>query len=464
MCGVKSRFVCGEPLKVGEGAADFDASLEVLAGPIGAGDHLFLGGVMPLVLGKVPESAVVLTGTQVSRRHARLERIDFSPSRWKLIDNRSTNGTFVNGEKIAEIELTDGDRVRLGEFEFKFSLAKPPAVMNVPTTAAGATCRGCAKMIATGAKFCIACGTDQKTGKRHVISRGIDENDLAIRADTWIRGLSFVIPFGLFPVASEAFGTRRPIVTYFITAVTVVASIAFYIAMSGNHPSADVQNLMLWGGRPIDNVSQLEGQDLNAILSALENEDPALGFHWYQLFTHAFLHNGILHLAGNLLFLLVFGMRVNELIGTWKTIVCYTLCILASAGMQLAMTADAPKYPMLGASGAIMGLAGMYFVFFPVQRVHMAIWLRLGLLTGFRLAYKVFPMRGFWLLALWVGINDVLPVALKLPSGTAHWAHLGGFLAGAFLAMVILLTKQVDGFGADLLSRMFKRRIGATTV
>ncbi len=166
-------------------------------------------------------------------------------------------------------------------------------------------------------------------------------------------------------------------------------------------------------------------------------------FHWYQLLTSAFLHGGILHLAGNLLFMLVFGWRVNELVGNGKMLILYPLLAAASAGTYHIMASDQPMVPYLGASGAIMGLAGMYLVLFPAQKVHMIAWFRLLLLR----AWKIFRVSGFWMLLLWVAFNDVLPTALKRSDHVAHWAHLGGFVAGAFIAIVLLVTRLVTARG-----------------
>lgn len=178
-----------------------------------------------------------------------------------------------------------------------------------------------------------------------------------------------------------------------------------------------------------------------------------VGFQWYQPLTCAFLHGGLMHFAGNMLFLIVFGMRVNELVGNLKFAIIYPVLAVCSALAYLA-SASGPVHPMLGASGAIMGLAGMYFVFFPIQKVHTAIWLRVWSLVRLRTwcGYKVFAMRGFWLLLLWIGFNDGLPMLLGSRDGVAHWAHMGGFLSGAGLALLLMITRQTNAGGADILS------------
>ena len=116
------HLVAAEQLPEGSGTGDFDASLLVLKGPQYAGELFLLGGVPDIEIGKLAGKHILLTGQQVSRAHARLTRVDFGPSRWRLVDNHSTNGALVNGQRIAEQELHNGDRVRIGEYELKYGV------------------------------------------------------------------------------------------------------------------------------------------------------------------------------------------------------------------------------------------------------------------------------------------------------------------------------------------------------
>jgi membrane associated rhomboid family serine protease len=188
-----------------------------------------------------------------------------------------------------------------------------------------------------------------------------------------------------------------------------------------------------------------------------------VGFRWYQLITHALLHADIMHLAGNLLFLIVFGLRVNELIGNIAAAIVYPILAIGSALIESMVHASEPLGAGLGASGAIMGLAGMYFIFFPTQKVHMAIWFRGGMLTGWRCFYKVWTMGGFWLLLLWIGFNDILPTLIGSADGdgVAHWAHLGGFMLGMAIAVGLLLARVTNARGGDLLSVTLGKRAWA---
>lgn len=469
--------VSGEVLAEGSGGGDFDAHLVVQSGPSRVGEQFLLGGVAEITIGKLPDRQVILTGTQVSRGHCKLVRVDFGPSRWEIHDNKSTNGLFVNNQRIDQHELQHGDLIRVGDYELRYRLVQEAApAPAAPSGPAGQVCPSCGNALPAAAKICVNCGVDVKTGRSLVVSKGLDEDDLAMRADTWIRTLSWIIPFGLFPIASEAFGTRKPWTTWTILGITILASVLFVITLHSNdEPSSQVLNLLQWNGQasapfkfvPEEDLTPAEMQQLMQEAAASRFRPPDVGFRWYQPFTASLLHDPdlimpfIYHLGGNMLFLLVFGLRVNELIGNWRMAIVYPMLALGSGLIDHVIQSDQALYPSLGASGAIMGLAGMYFVFFPVQRVHMAIWFRGGMLTRWQCFYKVFTMRGFWLLVLWIGMNDVLPTALGLQDSVAHWAHLGGFIVGVLLALTLLISRQVTALGGDLLSVMLGKRAWA---
>lgn len=174
-------------------------------------------------------------------------------------------------------------------------------------------------------------------------------------------------------------------------------------------------------------------------------------FRWYQPLTATFLHGDFMHLAGNLLFLFVLGSRINMLIGNVLTLLAYPLLAFASGLISHFAEADLPLRPSLGASGVIMGFAGMYFLLLPATKVHVAIWLRWGLLRGFHLSFNIFPVAGFWVVAFYIGI-DVLLIYLRADDGVGHWAHFGGFLSGIGLGLILLLGRSVNARGGDLLS------------
>jgi hypothetical protein len=98
----------------------------------------------------------------------------------------------------------------------------------------------------------------------------------------------------------------------------------------------------------------------------------------------------------------------------------------------------------------------MYLVLFPVHKVHMAAWWRLGLAAFFRLSYTIFPVRGFFVVLFYIAF-DVLFIVLKLDDNVGHWAHVGGFAAGVLIALLLLFARLVNARGGDLISAVLGR-------
>ncbi len=119
-CGLVIQPVSGETIPEGNGLGDFDSGLVVTVGPETVGTRILLGGIAEILIGKLPERHIALPGKLVSRLHCKLSRVDIGPSRWKIIDNHSTNGLFVNGQRVAEHELEEGDVIAIGEYRLEF--------------------------------------------------------------------------------------------------------------------------------------------------------------------------------------------------------------------------------------------------------------------------------------------------------------------------------------------------------
>jgi len=313
------------------------------------------------------------------------------------------------------------------------------------------TCPSCHAQLPHTAKICITCGIDLKTG-RAILMKDDDHLDHAyIYAERIIRWISWLFFFGIYPIASEAFGTRKPWVVRGIALATTVISLWYMVTYLYND-SADPGwgNLMLWSDGDWDVYIKESGEDIPPFLLD-ELRDQTCKFHAYQLVTHAFLHGDIIHLAGNMLFLMVLGSRVNALIGNLLTVLLYPLLAACAAWAHFVSVQNGPPIPMLGASGAVMGLAGMYFILMPSAHVHMAAWFRWGLIGGFQLNLKLWPVRGIWVVLFYIAF-DVVYTALGAEDGVAHWAHLGGFLCGAVFALILLFSRLVNARGGDLFS------------
>ncbi len=121
-CGRVLQIVCGESLAEWAGAGDFDAALVAEPGSTLAVGRYVLGGGAEIVIGKASDCNIVLPGKQVSRHHCKLVRVDFGPSRWTVVDLNSTNGVLINGHRVTQRELADGDALEIGEFRFRYLL------------------------------------------------------------------------------------------------------------------------------------------------------------------------------------------------------------------------------------------------------------------------------------------------------------------------------------------------------
>jgi membrane associated rhomboid family serine protease len=147
------------------------------------------------------------------------------------------------------------------------------------------------------------------------------------------------------------------------------------------------------------------------------------------LFTSMFLHGGWLHLAGNMLYLWIFGNNIEDRLGIPLFIVFYVLCGVAAALTQ-ALPDPASVVPMIGASGAISGVLGAYLLLYPRARVLVAVPLGL-VITTWRLPALV--VLGFWFV-LQLANNLLTPQG---QGGVAWGAHIGGFVAG--MVFIVLL-------------------------
>jgi len=150
-------------------------------------------------------------------------------------------------------------------------------------------------------------------------------------------------------------------------------------------------------------------------------------FSWVTVLTSMFLHGGILHVAGNMLYLWIFGDNVEDRMGHGRFLVFYLLCGVAAA---LAQTITAPDsvVPMVGASGAIAGVMGAYFVLYPKSRIVTLI----PLFFFFHvIEVPAILFLGIWFLMQFIsGLGSILTVTGQSGGGVAFWAHVAGFVAG----------------------------------
>jgi membrane associated rhomboid family serine protease len=155
-----------------------------------------------------------------------------------------------------------------------------------------------------------------------------------------------------------------------------------------------------------------------------------------DLFSAMFLHGGFMHLFGNMLFLWIYGDNVERRLGTFSFVFWYLLTGVA-ATLTHAIAFSDSGVPLVGASGAISGVLGFYFVWFPRNTVRV-----LAFLPPFLM--QVFEIPARFVLGVYLFLDNVVPFLFAGGGGVAHGAHIGGFLAGTVAAWVIDRRSEVQ--------------------
>ena len=163
-----------------------------------------------------------------------------------------------------------------------------------------------------------------------------------------------------------------------------------------------------------------------------------------------FLHGGFLHLAGNMLYLWIFGNNIEDAMGRFRFIVFYILCGIAAALGQTFQNPDS-QIPMIGASGAISGVLGAYLLLYPHARV--LVFIPLGFFS------TLVRLPAVWVLGIWFGMQLISSAFSNSEGGGVAWfAHIGGFIAG--MALVPLMKrKNVNLFHKGHGSRRSYKRV-----
>ena len=156
------------------------------------------------------------------------------------------------------------------------------------------------------------------------------------------------------------------------------------------------------------------------------------------IFVSMFLHGGFLHLAGNMLYLWIFGNNVEDAMGHIRFTFFYLVSGIAAA-LTFAIIEPSSQIPMVGASGAISGILAAYVLLYPRARVRVIV----------PLGFFLYPMTvsAIWVIGFWF-LYQLLMAALSNPTqpGTAWWAHVGGFAIGLLLTP-ILKSSEFPLFG-----------------
>ncbi|SHF02958.1 Membrane associated serine protease, rhomboid family [Litoreibacter ascidiaceicola] len=215
----------------------------------------------------------------------------------------------------------------------------------------------------------------------------------------------------MFPIRDHNPSERTPYVTYALIALNVVI-FASYWPLFNDEPVLGAF-FQTWGMQPFEVSS---------------------GAKTHTLLTSMFLHGGLMHLAGNMLFLWIFGDNLEDQMGHVGFALFYlTAGIGADVGQLLADPSS--QVPVVGASGAIAGVMGGYLLLFPRARV--------DIILIFVIFFKIFPVPAWVMLGVWFALqlfNGVVNLGGN-GVGVAYWAHAGGFLIGLLLCLPLWLKR-----------------------
>jgi len=235
-----------------------------------------------------------------------------------------------------------------------------------------------------------------------------------------------------FPIGDIPNPRITPWATYALMAINIAVFAAVTLPLSLARPDLNdpllldyINTLNLQGRWPIQVVlDQVSAYDLAVFRYGYRPANPSL----LSLVTAMFLHGGWLHLAGNMLFLYIFGDNVEHRMGRGRFLLGYLGAGIA-ATLFFALFVPSSNVPLIGASGAISGVLGFYFIWFPRNQVKIFVFLFPLLVTQILVPARL--VLGFYLL-----VDNLLPFLLSGSEGggVAHGAHIGGFLAGMGLA------------------------------
>jgi membrane associated rhomboid family serine protease len=149
------------------------------------------------------------------------------------------------------------------------------------------------------------------------------------------------------------------------------------------------------------------------------------------IFTAMFMHAGWLHLGGNMLYLWIFGDNIEDRLGPVKFLIFYLVCGLAATFAQYYISPNS-RIPNVGASGAIAGILGSYLLLFPHARVRVLLYNQI-------VHMPALFVLGFWIaLQIFAGAGALFNTAqTEDTGGVAYMAHVGGFVAGFLVALVV---------------------------
>ena len=231
----------------------------------------------------------------------------------------------------------------------------------------------------------------------------------------------------MFPIRDDTPRFSTPFVTYFLIALNVL----IYMFESALAPP-DLKLLSYQFGLVPAQVNEMLAAPGHLHLAAIV----------IPFFTSMFLHGSWMHVIGNMWFLWIFGDNIEDYLGHFGYLMFYLVCGVMAGAAQVVLD---PKLnlPTVGASGAIAGVLGGYFILYPRARV--STWFP----PVFFFYLPAWVMLGYWFVVQFInGAATSIVQAGHPGGGVAFWAHVGGFLAGIILIKVFPQRAKTARYGA----------------
>jgi membrane associated rhomboid family serine protease len=240
----------------------------------------------------------------------------------------------------------------------------------------------------------------------------------------------------LLPVGDEPNPHHVPAMTVALIVVNVAVYLLITLPMSSRPADPHdpllaeyvraIAPLLPPGQSPAELLQQVSAYDLTVFRWGFRPDT----FNWLTLLTCMFLHGGFLHLAGNMLYLWIYGNNVEHRLGAPGYLFWYLATGVAATLFHMLFSLRSP-IPLVGASGAISGVLGFYLIWFP--RNVVKVWVVL-----FPFYVGLVNIGAIWMLGMYLILDNLLPFLVSpTGGGVARGAHIGGFLAGAAVALVM---------------------------
>ncbi|MGA7686812.1 MAG: rhomboid family intramembrane serine protease [Terriglobales bacterium] len=220
----------------------------------------------------------------------------------------------------------------------------------------------------------------------------------------------------MIPLRDDQPSFSTPFINYFLITLNILV---FIWEMSiGLNTRAFQAFAFQFGVVPRHALAVLSGHSHDPLATAI-----------LPIFTSMFLHASFLHVGGNMLFLWIFGDNVEDYLGHFQYLVFYLLSGFAAAVTHTLLNASS-RVPIIGASGAIAGVMGAYFILYPKARV--LVWFP----PIFFFHVPAWLMLGYWFLINFLSGTVNSAEATAASGGIAFWAHVGGFVAGMLMVKI----------------------------